>query len=321
MKLKRREMVASLAAAAGPAVGSSADRRRELYALMGDLPPRDRKVTATRRSLVDKGAYSIETLVLDLNGIEAAPAYFLKPKGEPGRLPAVLFNHWHAGQYKLGKDDLLTAKRGSGLPAYAEDLTAAGYAVLCFDTWAFGERATRTESDIFKDMLWKGQVMWGMMVYDSLKALDYLISRDDVDPRRLGTLGMSMGSTMAWWTAALDERLKATVDICCLTDFQALIANNNLSGHGVYYFVPGLLKHFTTSEINELIVPRAHLALAGTRDKLTPPEGLDRVDADLKKAYAAAGKPGNWKLVREDVAHEETLTMRREVMDFIKIHL
>jgi hypothetical protein len=68
---------------------------------------------------------------------------------------------------------------------------------------------------------------------------------------------------MAWWTAALDERLKVTVDICCLTDFQALIANHNLSGHGVYYFVPSLLKHFTTSEINALIVPRPHLALAG----------------------------------------------------------
>ena len=319
----RREMVAvSMAAAAAPVPAAlPAERRRLLYSLLGDLPPRDRHVTATRRSLADKGAYTIETLVLDLNGIEAAPAYFIKPKAATGRLPTVLFNHWHAGQYKLGKDDLFTPKPGHGLPAYAEDLVAAGYAALCFDTWAFGERSTRTEPDIFKDMLWKGQVMWGMMVYDSLKAVDYLVSRSDVDPRRLATLGMSMGSTMAWWTAALDERLKVTVDICCLTDFQALIANRNLSGHGVYYYVPGLLKHFTTSQINELIVPRPHLSLAGNRDKLTPPEGLERIDAELKRAYAAAGKPTNWQLVREDVAHDETPSMRRAAMEFLKIHL
>jgi dienelactone hydrolase len=317
----RRELMAASLAAAAPTPPAPKDRRALLYSLMGDLPPRDRKVTATRRSLADRGAYTIETLVLDLNGIEAASAYFIKPKGATGRLPTVLFNHWHAGQYKLGKDDLLTPKRGMTPACYADDLTAAGYAALCFDAWAFGERSTRPEPDIFKEMLWKGQVMWGMMVYDSLKAIDYLVSRQDVDPRRLATLGMSMGSTMAWWTAALDPRLKVTVDICCLTDFQALIANHNLSGHGVYYFVPGLLKHFTASQINELIVPRPHLGLAGNRDKLTPPEGLDRIDADLKKAYAAAGKPAHWKLVREDVAHEETATMRREVMEFLKTHL
>ncbi len=320
----RRELVAaSLAAAApAPAPQTVADRRRLLYSLLGDLPPRGRKVAATRRSIADRGAYSLETLVLDLNGQEAAPAYFVKPKNSEGRrLPTVLFNHWHAGQYKLGKDDLLATKRGSSLPPYAEDLAAAGYAVLCFDAWAFGERSTRTEADLFKEMLWKGQVMWGMMVYDSLQAVDYLVSRPDVDPQRLATLGMSMGSTMAWWTAALDERLKVTVDICCLTDFQALMANHNLSAHGVYYYVPGLLKHFTASQINALIVPRPHLALAGNRDKLTPPEGLDRIAADLERAYAAAGKPAHWKLVREDVEHEETPLMRREALQFLKTFL
>ncbi len=102
----------------------------------------------------------------------------------------------------------------------------------------FGERSHATEADTFKAMLWQGQVLWGMMVYDSLRALDFLTARPDVDPQRVGTLGMSMGSTMAWWLAALDTRLKVTVDINCLTDFQALLAENGLSRHGLYYFVP-----------------------------------------------------------------------------------
>jgi hypothetical protein len=52
------------------------ERSEELYGLLGKLPPRDRKVTARLVSTEDRGLYTLEKLVLDLNGIEAAPAYF-----------------------------------------------------------------------------------------------------------------------------------------------------------------------------------------------------------------------------------------------------
>jgi hypothetical protein len=127
-----------------------------------------------------------------------------------------------------------------------------------------------------------------------------------------------MGSTMAWWLAALDERVKVTVDINCLTDFQALLAKKALSKHGFYYYVPGLLKHFTAAQINALIAPRAHLGLAGLQDELTPLEGLDVIDRELKKVYAAAGHPERWKLLRYDVAHQETAEGRQEIVAFLK---
>ena len=160
--------------------------------------------------------------------------------------------------------------------------------------------------------------MWGMMVYDSLKAVDYLASRPDVDPRRLGIMGISMGSTMAWWTAALDTRIKVCIDICCLTDYQALIENRGLDKHGVYYFVPGLLKHFSAAEINSLISPRPHLSLAGNFDSMTPPAGLNRIDNELKKVYEADGAVNAWKLMRYDTGHFETHAMRAEILSFIK---
>jgi hypothetical protein len=160
--------------------------------------------------------------------------------------------------------------------------------------------------------------MWGMMVYDSLRAIDYLCTRPDVDACRLGTLGLSMGSTMAWWLAALDERIRCCIDLCCLTDFQALLDAGSLDEHGVYYYVPGLLKHFTTSQISALIAPRAHLALEGDLDALTPPAGLDRIDAAMKIAYAEKGKPQAWKMMRWDVGHGETPEMRVEAMAFLE---
>jgi len=295
----------------------SPDQRKELYGLLGRLPPRDRPVSAQLLSTEDRGNYTLEKLVLDLNGEEPAPAYFAKPKGAEGPRPTVLFNHSHGGGYQVGKTEFIEGREYMGKPPYAEFLTSLGFNALCFDAWIFGERAGRTELDFFKETLWKGRVLWGMMVYDSLKAVDYLVTRPDVDAQRLATVGMSMGSSTAQWVGALEPRLKVVVDICCLTDWHTLVEVGGLKGHGIYYYVPDLLNHFTTSQMNALIAPRAHLALAGNLDPLTPVAGLEKIDRDLRGVYVAAGKPAHWKLVREDVAHEETPSMREAIRQWL----
>jgi len=160
-----------------------------------------------------------------------------------------------------------------------------------------------------------------MMVYDSLRALDYLATRPEVDMDRVGTLGLSMGSTMAWWLAALDERVRVCIDLCCLTDYEELIASRGLDGHGIYYYVPGLLKSFDTTSINALIAPRPHLALAGNYDELTPPRGLDKIDTALKAVYASQGVPDNWQLIRYNTGHFETAHGRAAIARFLRTHL
>jgi hypothetical protein len=293
-------------------------RRKQLYSLLGRLPEHGRKIKAEKIAEENRERYALEKLVLDLNGIETVPAFFVKPCKGPKRFPVILYNHAHGGNYALGKDEMLIGRDSLSDPPYAEQLTSMGYAALCIDHWAFGERYGRTESEIFKEMLWRGQVMWGMMVYDSIKAIDYLSSRDDVNIMRLATVGLSMGSTMAWWTAALDTRVKVCVDICCMTDFDAIIESRGLDGHGIYYYVPDLLSHFSTTDINALIVPRPHLSLAGNYDLLTPPAGLDRVDSGMQNAYKDAGASEAWKMLRYDIGHMETAEMRVRVIEFLK---
>ena len=327
--LGRRELlslaaVAPLAQVAGsrgtmePAVQPTAERRRELYGLLGDLPDRQRPISGTKRSERTQGGVAIETWDLDLNGLETVPAYVARPASASGPTPAVVFNHSHGGGYTIGKQELLDGRTYLQPVPYAKALTDLGCTVLCIDHWVFGERSHTSELDTFKAMLWQGRVLWGMMVYDSLRALDWVAARPDVDASRIATVGMSMGSTMAWWLAALDERIKVTVDICCLTDFHTLLAAKGLGGHGVYYYVPGLLKHFTTSQINAMIAPRAHLGLAGLQDKLTPVEGLNIIERDLSRVYADAGHPERWKLLRYDVGHQETPEGRQEVLAFLQ---
>ena len=296
-------------------------RRVLLYDLLGDLPDRHRPIGAQLRDEQERDGYILESWVLDLNGLEPVPALLARPPGPRQRRPAILFNHSHGGGYDVGKKELVEGRSYLQPAPYAKALTEEGWTTLCIDHWCFGERAHEAELETVKAMLWQGQVLWGMMVYDSLRALDWLLSRSDVDPARTGTLGISMGSAMAQWLSALDERVKATVDLCCLTDYHTLLAEKGLAGHSIYYFVPGLLKHFTTAELNALIAPRAHLSIAGTRDPLTPVAGLDIVDRALAEVYAELGHPERWRLLRYDVAHEETPDGRREALAFLRANL
>ncbi|MCK6471970.1 MAG: acetylxylan esterase [Planctomycetes bacterium] len=291
--------------------------RQKLYALLGDLPPRGAPLRAKLIAEEPTEHYILERLVLEVPGRDGIPAVYCKPRAGKAPRPAVLYNHAHGGGSTIGKRELHQPRGGFQSPPYAEALAKKGIASLCIDQVNFGERHLGDELDLFKETLWRGQVLWGLMVYDNLRALDYLAAREDVDAGRIAALGLSMGSTMSWWTGALSEKIKVVVDLCCMTDYHELIRIQGLKGHGIYYFVPGLLKHFDEVAINELIVPRAHLSLNGNLDPLTPPAGLDRIDRELTKAYKAAGAPEKWKMFRRDANHFETAEMRAEVLAWL----
>lgn len=299
-------------------MSSKTARRTKLYELLGRMPDRERPLSVEVVSVTETDGMVTEKWLMDLNGIEKVPAFFTKPANASGKIPLVLFNHSHFGQYAVGKNELVMGRKEMQAPPYAKALADEGYAAFCLDAWGFEERSGRAELDIFKEMLWKGQVMFGMMVYDNLRALDYLQTREDLDAERVATMGMSMGSTMAWWLGALDERIKVVVDLNCLTDFQTLLEKGELRRHGIYYYVHDLLTHFTTSSINALIAPRPHFGLAGRFDPLTPLEGLEIIDADLKETYEKEGAPDAWKLKIYDVGHEETAEMRADILAFLR---
>jgi hypothetical protein len=301
-----------------------AKRRKELWGLLGDLPwqhtPGPAKLVRT-----EKGeGYTLERLVLDLNGIEPVPALLLLPEKRQTPAPGLLYIHWHGGMYNLGKEQLLVG--ADAQPAYAPVCAEKGLVTLAIDSWCFGERkheenGRQGEEDAFKLMLWRGRVLWGMMMFDEVRALDYLASRPEVDPQRLGALGMSMGSTKAWWLAALDPRVRLCLDVCCLTDFEELIKIHNLKGHGIYYYVPSLLEHFQTAQINELIVPRARLSVNGRQDSLTPPAGVERIRDYLMPLYRKFGKEEDCRIELFDCGHIELPEMRRLILEWMDKYL
>ncbi|MGN7940225.1 alpha/beta fold hydrolase [Virgibacillus sp. 6R] len=296
-------------------------RRKKIIELLGDLPDSSREISVEKVHEEIRDSFVVEELVLDLNGLELVPAYFARPLERKGKLPVILFNHSHGGQYHVGKTELITSSHYLQKPSYAKQLTELGYGVLCIDAWGFGERRGKSESEIFKEMLWKGQVMWGMMVFDSIRAIDYLLTRDDVDSSRIATVGMSMGGLMSWWLAALDERVTVCIDICGQVDASSLIKVRGLDHHGFYSYVPKLVKYFQTADIQECISPRPHLSVVGTYDRLTPYEGLCKIDEALTKCYEQEGYSKHWKMERYHCGHIETASMRNKVCSFLQNYL
>lgn len=291
-------------------------RRIELWGLLGDLPWSHKPKPPKLRKTEKHDGYTLEHLEMDLNGIEPVPALLLIPDKRQSKAPALIYHHWHGGTYPTGKDELLTGRKV--LPAYAPVLAEKGIVTLAIDSWVFGERkhtenGNQGESDAFKKMLWQGQVLFGMMLFDEFRAVDYLTSRPEVDANRVGAFGLSMGATKAWWLAALDPRIKLCINLCCMTDFDELMKIDNLKGHGIYYYVPRLLKHFSTAQINELIVPRAHVSLNGRKDLLTPSAGVERVRDYLLPLYEKYGKAADCRIELFDCGHEELPEMRRIV--------
>lgn len=295
--------------------------REDLRRLMGELPSPSAPISCKVLKTEETDSFYLERLVLELNGYEPVPALFTRPKGTDGPYPAVLFNHSHGNLFHLGKTELLDGCEYMLKRGYAYDLAEMGIAALCIDHMCFEERSGRTESYTYKKLLWDGYVMWAWMVFDSLRALDYLCLRGDVDTDRIATIGMSMGSVMAQWTAALDERIKVCVDLCCMTNFDELLRQNRLDQHGIYYYVPGLHREFGVGDINALIAPRAHLSLAGTFDPHTPLEGLKKDNEQLTRVYRDCGAPDNWRQRLYPVGHRETCEMRFDVLEFLKEYL
>ncbi len=293
-----------------------AKTRATLEQLLGDLPPRPAAPAVRVVTQEEREGYRVEMLI---------------PKG-PGPFPGILYCHWHAGQYALGKEELWQdAPDGKG--KRGETLVKRGYVVLAIDAYGFGERSGlgpdgpkqkggQEEMSLSKAFLWMGRTLWGMMVRDDRIALDVLAARPEVDPKRIGATGISMGSTRTWWLAALDDRVAAAVGVCCLTRYEDLIRAGELRAHGIYYFVPGMLKHFDTEAVTSLIAPRPFLTLSGADDSGSPAAGVTKINDFCAEVYALHGKPGSFKgVLYPGVGHVYTPEMWAEMLGWFEKNL
>jgi dienelactone hydrolase len=304
--------------------------RRIVVQSIGELPARPAPPRVKIVAVDRKPGWRIEKFVFP-NGVDSnVPGYIAIPEDGAARHPAILTMHGHSSS----KENMFGYEPTS--QDVAELLAKNGYVVLGIDNYFNGERkgqgpagdletmrrGSDQEMSLFKLNLWLGRTLWGMMLRDEQIALDYLASRPEVDPARIGAQGMSMGSTRAWWLAAIDNRIKAVVGVACFTRYEDLIAIRELRAHGIYYFVPGLLKHFDTEGVMALIAPRPFLALTGDRDAGSPPEGMKKLEQILAKVYRLYGKPDAFRsIIYPETAHVYNDDEKAKMLDWFNRHL
>lgn len=299
---------------------ATAQRRADLRRMLGPVPALATAPTGAKISTRETAFAHIENWTLALNTEESVPACLLRPLAQPP-IGLVLYCHAHGNRFEFGKDELLFGRPALQTPPYGEVLSRLGFAVVAIDHWCFGERnvgGAKSERAMVKRLLWEGKTLWGFRVHDALASLQWARTQADLAHLPVSALGLSMGSTMAIWAAALDPTIDACIDLCCLAEFDALIDSGGFDQHGEYFFVPGLRNEFTAAEISALIAPRRHLSLVGRDDPLTPPAGVQSVDTALKAAYASLGELERWQQRVFPCGHQETIEMRGAVVHFLQ---
>jgi hypothetical protein len=259
---------------------------------------------AERLHFRNRAGEAVGGLLLEAGGARAGPA------------PAILYIHAHGSRYDIGARELVDGRDGLAAPPGPE-LSAAGLRVLAIDLPCFGGRAGTSESAAAKAALWHGRSLAGQMLGELASALDWLAADPGTDADRIGVCGMSMGATFAYWLGAVETRLAAVAQLCCLADFAALIELGAHDLHGIYLTVPGLVGLAGNGRIAGLVAPRPQFVALGDLDPLTPPAATAPALAALRTAYAAAGVPEALRLHREAGAgHRESPAMRRAQMSF-----
>lgn len=295
---------------------------------LGDLPPRPAKPSARVVSRELRHGYTLARLAIDNGDHNDISALLLIPERRQHPAPAILWLHSSTPD----KNALITP--GGEPETMGELLVRAGFVVLAPDAPWYGDRAENVpggavetyrrgspdaaglvQDRLLKLNLWLGRTLWGMFVRDDQIALDYLCTVPEVDARRIGATGISMGSTRSWWLAAVDERVAAVVGVACLTRYENLIRHGNLRAHGLYYFTYGLLKHFDSEGVLALIAPRPFLALTGDLDYGSPVDGIRVLEQQVSGVYRVLGAEDRFKsIVYPETGHTYTPEMRAEML-------
>ena len=159
------------------------------------------------------------------------------------------------------------------------------------------------------------------MYWDDIRTLDYLASRPEVDPQRIGCVGLSMGGLRTVHLAALDDRIKAAVAVGWMTSFPPQLQRKVRNTIGFTKLVPGLYRHLDYPDVASLAAPTPLLVINGSKDALFEPAGVQASFEKLAACYKKAGVPDNLRTRLYDTPHEFNREMQAEAWSFLARHL
>ena len=187
-----------------------------------------------------------------------------------------------------------------------------GYVCLTLDTIQLGEIEGIHHGTYSKNMWWwvsRGYTPAGVEAWNGIRGIDYLQSRSEVDPERIGVTGRSGGGAYSWWIAALDERVKAAVPVAGITSMRNHVVDGCVESHcDCMYQVNS--KRWDFAMISSLVAPRPLLISNTDKDGIFPLEGVLDIHAKTRKLYRLLGAEGNLGLQIAEGPHKDTQDLR-----------
>jgi dienelactone hydrolase len=192
-----------------------------------------------------------------------------------------------------------------------QDMPAEGVA-------AFNARSGQGEDLVGRTILAAGFTWSGVMFWDDIRTVDYLLTRPEVDKDRIGCVGLSVGGLRSCHLAALDDRIKAAVVVGWMASFPAQLKRNVFNSIGHTKLVPGLYRYLDYPDVATLTMPGALLVINGKRDELFDSDGVATSFKLLNDAYRKAGHPEKVRTRLYDTPHEFNAEMQTEAWEWLK---
>jgi dienelactone hydrolase len=294
--------------------------------VMGPLPDRSHLPPLDVKVLNRSKADGIETLSLSIfaekigDRDDRIPALLLIPDHAPGaKLPAMLALHPTSN---LGKREI-TGQGHMPYDPYAIELARRGYVVICPDYPSFGDYAHFD----FKAAFASGRYASGTMkgIFNHMRCVDVLQSRDDVDPDRIGVIGHSLGGHNAMFVGAFDTRLKVIVSSCGWTPFADYYAGN-LKGWTQDRYMPRVRDAYGSDPqrmpfdfdgVIACLAPRPFFSNSPLHDANFDVAGVRKGIASAKRIYELLGAADHLQVRHPDAEHSFPKEVREEAYAFV----
>jgi dienelactone hydrolase len=333
-------------------------RARVLDQLLYSPPPVSPEPEIVRRT--DKGDYVEEYLTFRTTPDLRVPAYVLIPQTAALPAPGVVLLHCHGGFYVWGKEKVVAGENEHPVlsefkqrlyegRSIATELVRRGYVVITIDMFYWGERRMLLEEDppsyrepqrmsaediaafnrrssqneqlVARSLMTAGITWPGVMLWDDLRTLDYLASRREVDRQRLACVGLSVGGYRSFLLAALDQRIKAAVDVGWMTAFAPTIRRHVINTVGLTFHIPGLYRYLDFPDLAALVAPRSLLVINGSRDALFPADGVEKAFRKIEACYRKASAADRQRCRLYDAPHQFNVEMQAEAWEWLATHL
>jgi len=286
--------------------------RQDYFEMLGLWPlPEKTPLNAVVTGTLEQPGFKVEKLHFQSRpGLYVTANLYLPNPLPKEKLPAILYQCGHANM-----------KRDGNKSAYQDQgiwFATHGYACLAIDSLQLGE-ITGIHHGTYREgrMWWQsaGYTPAGVECWNGIRALDYLQSRAEIDPERLGATGISGGGAGTFWISAADERIKAAAPCAAMADLQYYCGEDGVNGHCDCMFLYNRAR-WNWTQIAALICPRPLLFTNSDADPIFPMSANDRVINRLEWLYARFGVSDKVDAVVSVGGHAYRTDLRRSIFEF-----